>query len=68
MRSGSSSPLLEVVVGSDCINSRIAPAELFFNSHSRERYYCLGQALLDRGHLIILVQGGLYVLAELEPR
>jgi hypothetical protein len=57
-----------VAVGSDCINSRITAAELFFNSRTRERYYRLGQALLERGHLIVLVQGGLYVLAELEPR
>jgi len=46
-----------VAVGSDCIDSRIAAAELFFDSRARER-----------GHLIVLVQGGLHVLAELEPR
>jgi hypothetical protein len=57
-----------VAVGSDCIDSRIAAADLLFYGRSRERYYCLGQALLDWGHLIVLVQGGLHVLAELEPR
>jgi hypothetical protein len=57
-----------VAVGSDCINSRIVVVELFFYGRSRERHHRLGQALLDRGHLIVLVQGGLHVLAELEPR
>jgi hypothetical protein len=57
-----------VAVGSDCIDSRIATAELFFDSRARERHHCLRQALLERGHLIVLVQGGLHVLAELKPR
>ncbi len=65
---GSSPSLLEVAVGSDCIDSRIAAAELFFDSRSRERHQRLGQALLDQGHLIVLVQVSLHVLAELEPR
>jgi hypothetical protein len=57
-----------VAVSSNCIDSRIAAAELFFDSRARERHHRLGQALLERGHLIVLVQGGLYVLAELKPR
>lgn len=57
-----------MVVGGDFIDSRIVVAELFFDSRSRERYYRLGQALLERGHLIDLGQGSLYVLAELESR
>jgi hypothetical protein len=57
-----------VAVGGDCIDSRIAAAELFFDGRSRERHYRLSQALLERGHLIDLGQGGLRVLAELEPR
>ena len=43
-------------------------AELSFQGRSRERHHCLDQALLARGHLIVLVQGGLYILAELKPR
>ena len=65
---GSGSPLLKLAVGSDYIDSRIAVAELFFDNRARECYYRLRQALLERGHLIILVQGGLHILAELEPR
>jgi hypothetical protein len=42
--------------------------ELFFNSYTREYYNCLRQALLERWHLIILIQGSLYVLAKLDPR
>jgi hypothetical protein len=42
--------------------------ELFFDSRARERHYRLRQALLKRGHLIVLVQGGLHVLVKLEPR
>jgi hypothetical protein len=42
--------------------------DLFFNSRTRERYYRLYQALLERGYLIILVQGSLYILAKLKPR
>jgi hypothetical protein len=57
-----------VAVDSDYINSRITAAELFFNSYAQEHYYCLGQALLEQGHLIVLVQGSLYVLAKLKPR
>ncbi len=57
-----------MAVGSDCIDSRIAAAELFFDSGSWECHHRLRQALLERGHLIVLVQGGLHVLAELEPR
>ena len=57
-----------MAVSSDCIDSRIAAAELFFDSRARERHHRLGQALLERGHLIVLVQGSLHVLAELEPR
>jgi len=57
-----------VAIGSDCINSRITAAELFFDSRARKRHHRLHQALLERGHLIVLVQGGLHVLAELEPR
>jgi hypothetical protein len=56
-----------VAVDSDYIDSRITAAELFFDSRVWERHHCLGQALLERGHLIVLVQGGLHVLAELEP-
>ena len=52
-----------MVVGSDCIDSRIAAAELFLERHHRLR-----QAFLERGHLIVLVQSALHVLAELEPR
>jgi hypothetical protein len=44
-----------VAVGSDCINSRIMAAELFFYSRFQERHHRLSQALLDRGHLIVLV-------------
>jgi hypothetical protein len=57
-----------VAVGSNCINSRIIVVELFFNSYTRECYYRLGQALLERKYLIILVQGSLYILIELESR
>jgi len=57
-----------VAVGSDCIDSRIAAAELFFDSRARERHQRLRQAFLERGHLIVLVQSALHVLAELEPR
>jgi hypothetical protein len=64
----SSFPLLEVAVGSDCINSRIETMELFFDSRARERHHRLRQAPLERGHLIIVVQYSLYVLAELKPR
>jgi hypothetical protein len=65
---GSGSPFLKLAVSSDCIDSRIAAAELFFDSRARERHHRLRQALLERGHLIVLVQGGLHVLAKLEPR
>jgi hypothetical protein len=57
-----------VAVGSDCIDSSVAAAEPFFDGGARQRHHCLRQALLERGHLIVLVQGGLHVLAELEPR
>ena len=40
----------------------------FLQGCSRERHHRLGQALLDRGHLIVLVQCSLHILAELEPR
>jgi hypothetical protein len=42
--------------------------ELFFDSHARERHHRLYQALLERGHLIVLVQGNLHVLVKLKPR
>ena len=57
-----------MAIGSDCIDSRIAAAELFFDSRARERHHRLRQAFLERGHLIVLVQSALHVLAELEPR
>ena len=65
---GQQLPLLEVAVGSDCIDNHIAAAELLFYGRSQERHHRLGQALLDWGRLIVLVQVGLHVLAELEPR
>jgi hypothetical protein len=57
-----------VAVSSNYIDSRIVAAELFFDSRAWERHHRLGQALLEQGHLIVLVQGSLYVLAKLEPR
>ncbi|KAH9213523.1 hypothetical protein DL95DRAFT_410269 [Leptodontidium sp. 2 PMI_412] len=65
---GSSSPLLELATVSDYINTPIAAAELFFDSRAWERHQRLGQALLERRHLMVLVQGGLHVLAKLEPK
>ncbi len=57
-----------MIVSSDCINSRIAATELFFDSRARECHYRLGQALLERGYLIILVQSSLYILTEFKSR
>lgn len=57
-----------MAVGSDYIENRIAAAELFFGYRSRERHQLLCRALLDRGYLIVLIEGRLHVLAELKPR
>jgi hypothetical protein len=68
MSPGSSSPFLELAVGSNCIDSSVALANLLLQGRSGKCHHCFNQALLDWGYIICQVQGGLYVLGELKPR